>query len=75
MDTNAPAPTAEEAEQLLTAAAAEHTAARITADQAREHLYEVVRRVAPVLPQVQIVKATGWTREHIRKIVAGGASS
>lgn len=63
-----------EAQRLLQAAAAEHSAAKITANQTREHLYDVVRRVAPLVRQVDIVKATGWTREHIRRIVDGKQS-
>jgi hypothetical protein len=58
-----------DAERVLTAAVAERDALRVAAERARERLYEVVREVAPVLRQVEIVKATGWTREHVRKIV------
>jgi len=58
-----------EAQRRLTAAVAERDATKATAEQARDHLYEVVREVAPVLKQVDIVRSTGWTREHVRKIV------
>jgi hypothetical protein len=61
----------DEAERRLAAAAAEHRAAKASAEQTREQLYDVVREVAPLLRQVDIVKATGWTREHIRRIVDG----
>lgn len=61
-----------DAERLLAAAVAERDATRTTADQARAQLFEVIRTVAPTLRQVDIVKATGWTREYIRKIVDGG---
>lgn len=60
-----------EAREILAAAIRERDAAQAIADQAREHLYEAVRTVAPVLKQVEIVRATGWTREHVRKIAAG----
>ena len=60
----------QEAERLLNEAAAEHAAAKAREEQTRERLYNVVREVAPVLRQVEIVKRTGWTREHIRRIVA-----
>lgn len=59
----------EAAEQLLAAAAAEHNAAKASVEQSRAQLYDVVRQVAPLLRQVDIVKTTGWTREHIRRIV------
>lgn len=36
---------------------------------AQKHLADVIRDVAPVLPQVEIVRATGYTRENVRLIV------
>jgi hypothetical protein len=63
--------TEEEARAQLAAAAAEYDAARLSAENTRLALYDAVRAVAPVLKQVDIVKATGWTREHIRQIVGG----
>jgi hypothetical protein len=60
-----------EARDLLAAAVHERDATATTADQARLHLYDVVRTVAPVLKQVDIAKKTRWTREHVRKIVDG----
>lgn len=62
----------QEARQLLGTAVAKRDATKATAEQAREQLFEVIRAVAPTLRQVDIVAATGWTREYIRKIVDGG---
>lgn len=62
-----------EAGALLAAAVAERDATARSAEQARQQLYDVVRQVAPQLKQVEIVRATGWTREHVRKIVSGQA--
>lgn len=59
------------ARDLLKAAVRKRTAAETRATDARKQLYDVVRTVSPVLKQVDIVKETGWTREHVRNIVDG----
>ncbi len=58
-----------DARKLLSAAIAERDATATSAEQARLQLYDVIRKVAPDLKQVDIVRATGWTREYIRRIV------
>jgi hypothetical protein len=69
---------APQAKALLQAAAAEHAAGKLSYDQARAALADVIREVAPVLRQAQprgwqthIVETTGYTRERIRQIVEG----
>ncbi len=62
----------DDARKLLTAAIAERDATATSAEQARLQLYDVIRKVAPDLKQVDIVRATGWTREYIRRIVDDG---
>lgn len=59
------------ARQKLEAAVAKRDEAARAADQAREELYAVIREVSPPLRQVDVVKATGWSREHIRKLHLG----
>jgi hypothetical protein len=36
---------------------------------ALENLRQVIRDIADDVPQVELVKHTGWSREYIRKIV------
>lgn len=55
--------------RLLASAVHERDETSAIAEQARRQLYGIIRRVAPTLKQVDIVRATGWTREHIRNIV------
>lgn len=67
--------TDDDARQTLRAAASELQTARATYERARERMYEVIRSVQDTgVKQVEIVNATGWTREHIRKIARGDAS-
>lgn len=63
----------DEARARLTSALADRQAAVDAADAALVRLYEVVAEVAPSLKQVEIVRATGWSREHVRKIAKGEA--
>lgn len=59
----------DDARELLSAAVDERDATATSAEQARLQLYDVICKVAPTLRQVDIVRATGWTREYIRRIV------
>lgn len=56
------------ARALLVTAAAKRARTKAADDAARRDLYTVIRQVAPHLKQAEIVRATGWTREHIRKL-------
>ncbi len=60
-----------EAELLLARATEEHDNAKTAVEAARLRLYEVVRLVSPVLRQVDIVRSTGYTREHVYTIIHG----
>lgn len=53
----------------LAAAKSRHEQALAQAEEARQQVYAAIRTAAPVAKQVEIVKVTGYTREHIRKIV------
>jgi hypothetical protein len=59
------------AKRLLETAVEDRDRTRDAAEQARERLYSVIRDVSPLLRQVDIVRVTGWTREHIRRITGG----
>lgn len=56
------------ARALLATAATKRARTKAADDIARLELYAVVRQVADHLKQAEIVRATGWTREHIRKL-------
>lgn len=56
------------ARDLLRTAIKKRHAANQAADDAMHQLYDVVRRVSHILKQVDIVRETGWSREHIRQI-------
>lgn len=64
-------PAVDEAHAKLAAAAGAVKQAEASAEAARQKLYAVIVEVSPTLKQVEIVKATGWTREHVRNIAAG----
>ena len=50
-----------------------HQRLRADIDAIRPQLADAIRAAAAAgVPQVEIVKATGYTRDRIRKIVAGG---
>lgn len=59
------------AHDLLKAAIRKTATAEAKAKETREQLYDVIRAVSPVLKQIRIAEATGWSREHIRNIVDG----
>jgi hypothetical protein len=54
-------------------ATAAHKRALAAAEERRKELVTAIREAdADGMKQVEIVKITGYTREHIRRIVAGG---
>jgi predicted metal-dependent hydrolase len=55
----------------LSDAVARRAEADAAALAARQHLYAVIREIAPQVKQVDIVKRTGYTREHVRQIAQG----
>lgn len=63
----------------LQRAADTHHAAAATEEAARKALYAIIREVSSpagprksgLVKQADIVRITGWTREHIRKIAKG----
>jgi hypothetical protein len=56
---------------LLKAAIRKTATAEARAAEVKDQLYDVIRAVSPVLKQIRIAEATGWSREHIRNIVDG----
>jgi hypothetical protein len=64
-------PDAGQARAKLAAAIEAARRAEANAEAARQRLYAVIVEVSPALKQAEIVRATGWTREHIRNIAAG----
>ena len=60
--------TPQEARDALARAVAERDAAKTSWDNTLTHLHDVIREASGALRQVDIVKATGYTRERIRQI-------
>ncbi len=60
--------TEDEAREALASAVAERNAAKGAWDNTLAHLHEVIRESSAVLRQVDIVRATGYTRERVRQI-------
>lgn len=59
--------------RLLPDTKADYDEKKARADQAREDTYALVRAAAAgAMPQTEIVRLSGYTRETIRKIVDGG---
>lgn len=64
-------PAAIEARSKLAAAIEVVHQADANAETARQKLYAAIAEVSPALKQAEIVRATGWSREHVRNIAAG----
>ena len=60
--------TPQEARDALAQAVAERDTAKTAWDTSLAHLHDVIRETSAVLRQVDIVNATGYTRERIRQI-------
>lgn len=60
--------TEDEAREALAKAVAERIATKTAWDNSLAHLHDVIREASGVLRQVDIVRATGYTRERIRQI-------
>ena len=60
--------TPQEARALLAEAVARRDTAKVAWDTTLAQLHDAIREASGVLRQVDIVKATGYTRERIRQI-------
>lgn len=67
--------TEDEARAAVTRAVDTKTNADTAAERAREELHDAIRSAANVLRQVDLVRLTGYTREHIRQITRAGQSA
>lgn len=67
--------TDEEAREALAAAVRDRDAAKASWDASLDRLHDVIREATKVLRQVDIVRATGYTRERIRQIALPGATT
>lgn len=67
--------TPEEARDALAAAVRTRNEAKAAWDESRDRLYGAIREASAVLRQVDIVRATGYTRERVRQIALDAANS